>query len=204
MGAKITTILFDVGGVLGTNGWDGAARAKAVERFALDGDDFESRHAQVVDEFETGGLSLDDYLAFTVFHQSRRFDRETFRAFMFERSQPHPEALALVESLARSGGYLMGTLNNESLELNRHRIETFGLRRFFTVFFSSAFLGVRKPGAEIFRRALWIIQRQPQECLYTDDRSENVEAARNFGVQAIRYEDVPQLRHAFADFGVET
>jgi hypothetical protein len=34
--ATITHVFFDIGGVLGTNGWDRHERAKAVSRFALD------------------------------------------------------------------------------------------------------------------------------------------------------------------------
>jgi len=37
------------------------------------------------------------------------------------------------------------------LELNVYRIEKFGLARCFPVFFSSCFLGVRKPDEEIYR-----------------------------------------------------
>ncbi|MEI9969123.1 MAG: hypothetical protein WDM87_11020 [Terracidiphilus sp.] len=40
-------ILFDVGGVLLTNGWDHGERAAAVERFGLDAADFEARHEAV-------------------------------------------------------------------------------------------------------------------------------------------------------------
>ena len=40
-------ILFDVGGVLLTNGWDTRERALAVERFHLDPVGFEARHQRL-------------------------------------------------------------------------------------------------------------------------------------------------------------
>lgn len=59
--AKITALFWDNGGVLLTNGWDRDARKRAVEKFQLDWADFEDRHELVLDAFETGVLSLDDY-----------------------------------------------------------------------------------------------------------------------------------------------
>ena len=45
-------ILFDVGGVLLTNGWDQRERAAAVKNFQLDAAAFEARHADYFDAWE--------------------------------------------------------------------------------------------------------------------------------------------------------
>ncbi len=42
--AEISTILWDVGGVLLTNGWDHRERAAVLAQFALDPASFEQRH----------------------------------------------------------------------------------------------------------------------------------------------------------------
>ena len=56
-------VLFcDVGGVLLTNGWDRPARRRAAEVFRLDWEAFEQRHEVVAADFETGRLTLDEYL----------------------------------------------------------------------------------------------------------------------------------------------
>jgi len=41
---EITTLFWDVGGVLLTNAWDRAGRHRAAERFHLDWEDFQDRH----------------------------------------------------------------------------------------------------------------------------------------------------------------
>ncbi|MBO0724061.1 MAG: hypothetical protein J2P52_00550 [Blastocatellia bacterium] len=46
-----------------------------------------------------------------------------FEAFMFARSQPHPEMSEIVVALVGQEKYLLGANNNESLELKLHRIE---------------------------------------------------------------------------------
>ena len=71
----------------------------------------------------------DAYLEQAVFARRRSFSRDEFRAFMFARSMPHPDAIAVLDELARSRRYLIAALNNESVELNQYRIDRFELRR---------------------------------------------------------------------------
>ncbi len=188
-----TAVFFDVGGILLTNGWDRPARRRAAEQFHLNWDEFEERHESVVADFETGRIGIEGYLDCAVFHEPKTFKREEFRDFMFAQSQPHPRALAVARALARARRCLLATLNNESLDLNRHRIERFRLRDCFDVFLSSCYLGVRKPDERIYRLALQLTQRRNEECLYIDDRPLNIECARRIGMRAFRYSDAAQL-----------
>ena len=54
MTQPIELVLFDIGGVLGSNGWDREQRAAAVERFGLDAEDFQYRHEETVGAWESG------------------------------------------------------------------------------------------------------------------------------------------------------
>jgi putative hydrolase of the HAD superfamily len=201
--AEITTLFWDVGGVLLSNGWDRAERNRAVERFALEPEEFEARHERLVDAFETNNIGLDEYVRQTVFYRPRPFAPDEVRRFMFAQSQPFPESIAIAEGLARTRRYLMATINNESLELNAYRIRQFGLRDHFWAFYSSCFLGLRKPSATIFQRALDFTQRDPAECVMIDDRPENLEAPAALGMSAIRFESAAQLREDLASLGVD-
>ena len=60
-----------------------------------------------------------------------------------------------------------------------------------------------KPQPEIYRRALEITQRSPDECLFVDDRPMNVEVARILGIRSILHVDAAQLRTELRDAGVE-
>lgn len=200
---KPAVLFLDVGGVLLTNGWDRRARARAAARFGLDAEDFEARHETVVDAFETGRLGLARYLDRTVFHRPRPFGRGAFRRFMERQSRPHDDALALLPALSAVDGLLLATVNNESAALNRYRIETFGLRAHFQAFFSSCYVGLRKPDPAILRLAVRVLQREPEACLFVDDRAVNVEAARQAGIDAVRYEGAAPLRAALEARGIE-
>ena len=199
----ITTLFFDLGGVLLTNGWDRHSRRHCVESFGLDYEEFRDRHEFVADAFETGRMTIDDYLDRTVFYRERDFSRESFRAGMVAESRPFAEAIEVVAELADAGSYLLATLNNESRELNEARIEQFNLRRYFTVFFSSGFLGVKKPDQAIYRLTLQMTQRRPDECVFIDDRDLNLECAVTEGMHTIHYQDPIRLRRELAGLGID-
>jgi putative hydrolase of the HAD superfamily len=199
---RISLLLWDVGGVLLSNGWDHASRAAAVAQFHLDGAEFERRHAAHEVAFETGALDLTGYLDATVFYEPRSFSREEFREFLLHRSTAHVEALTTARALKRSGRYRLATLNNESRELNEYRIRTFGLGEVFDDFFSSCYTGRRKPDPVAYRTALDVTQRAPGETMFLDDRPENVAAADRLGLRTLRVLDPARLGDDLARAGV--
>ncbi|MBX9599974.1 MAG: HAD-IA family hydrolase [Bryobacteraceae bacterium] len=197
---KITTLLFDVGGVLLTNGWDRERRNRAVEKFRLDPVEFDRRHRVVDRDLEVGRITLDEYLAWTVFHQPRSFTLEEFRAFLCEQSEAHLPVIEFTRRL--SGHYRLAALNNESAELNQYRITRFGLREIIPVFLSSCYLGARKPEIVFYENALRILQRSPEECVFIDDRAENLDPARLLGLNGIHFRGLDALRDELTSYGV--
>ena len=201
--SEVTAIFWDIGGVLLTNAWDRAGRSRAVEHFGLDRDAYAERHGLIRAAFETGQIDLDRYLDRTVFYEERSFTRDDFTAFMFAQSEPLPGGLALVDRLVRRHRWLIATINNESTALNQHRIDRFDLRRYFTAFFSSCYLGVEKPDETMYLRALQMTQRSPGESVFIDDRALNVERARRVGMVGIQYHDAGQLERDLRSNGIE-
>src|SRR5258706_8325325 len=155
----ITTIFFDIGGVLLTDGWGHDSRRAAATQFNLDWEDFSDRHEKVAHLIETNRLTLERYLDRVIFCRPRSFSRDEFRAFVFAQSQPKPESLEIAHQLAELRKYFLATLNNEGLELNLYRIQHFDLGKYFEVFFSSCFLGLRQPVEAIYRTALNMTHR---------------------------------------------
>src|SRR5579863_504572 len=98
-------ILFDVGGVLLTNGWDRAERAAAVAHFGLNAQELDTNHFAVMEPWERG----------------------EFVSFMLAQSQPLPNgALPILAELAASNpcasnSCLIGALNNEARATNEYR-----------------------------------------------------------------------------------
>ncbi|MFZ0039559.1 MAG: HAD family phosphatase [Candidatus Acidiferrales bacterium] len=200
--SDVTTLFWDVGGVILTNGWDRPSRRLAVEKFQLEWEEFEDRHELLLNGFETGEIPLSEYLQRTVFYRERPFTRDEFEKFIFDQSRPLPDSLKLLGKLAARKQYFIAALNNESREINEYRIHAFHLRTYFDAFFSSCYLGVRKPDDGIYRRALSITQRDPSECVFIDDRGLNLECAKELGMRAIQFRDANQLRENLAKYGI--
>ena len=183
----LSHVFFDIGGVLGTNGWDHEQRARALQKFGLEHEEFEHRHHQVVGEFETGAMSLEEYLDVTVFYTPRLFSREDFELSMLSMSEANASTIEVARQVAHAGRVQLMTMNNESAVLNEYRIDRFGLRGLFRAFLSSCWLGVRKPTRAFFERGLAIAQADPTASLLVDDRDQNLAPAASLGMHVLRY-----------------
>lgn len=201
--AEITTLFWDIGGVILTNGWDRGSRQEAAIAFNFDYEEFQDRHDLSFPAFDTGHITLNEYLDRTLFYRTRSFTREEFTAFMFAQSKEYPDRRAILTAVARTGKYFIGAINNEPLELNQYRIEAFHLRRDFLVFFSSCYVRSRKPEEAIFRIALEVTQRPPEQCVFIDDRLLNLECPRRLGMSVIHCQNAEQLRSELRNHGVE-
>jgi putative hydrolase of the HAD superfamily len=200
---EISTLLFDVGGVLLTNGWDRNERAAVLEQFALDGVEFEQRHELANDAWEKGLMTAEQYLLQTVFYEPRPFTPTAFLQAMKERSVLLPHgAIRILQELAASEEVELAILNNEARELNDYRIERFEFGRYFDVFLSSCYLGLRKPDPKIFELALDVLQRDPEEVAFIDDRPGNCAAAEALGIHAIQYQDESQCAQTLERLGL--
>ncbi len=198
----IKALFLDIGGVLLTNGWDRTARALAARQFGLDLDDLNERHHLTFDTYESGKLTLDEYLDRIVFYQPRPFSRDAFKAFITAQSEPYPEMIGLVQALKRAYGLKLVAVNNEGRELNDYRIRQFGLNAFFDAFVSSCYVHFRKPDADIFRLALDVAQVAPGQVVYVDDRKLFVQVAGGLGMHCLHHTGEATTRRQLAQWGL--
>jgi putative hydrolase of the HAD superfamily len=201
--SAITTLFWDIGGVILTNGWDRGSRRQAAKAFDLDWEEFQDRHDLSFPAFDAGQITLNQYLDRTLFFRPRSFTREEFTAFMFAQSQEYADVRAILSKLASARKYFIAAINNEPFELNQYRIEAFDLRKDFQVFFSSCYVYARKPDETIFRIALAVTQRPPEQCVFIDDRSINLENPRRLGMNVIHHQSAPQLLAELQSLGIE-
>lgn len=205
---RITATFWDCGGVLLSNGWDHVARRQVAEHFGLDFDELERHHEQPNDAWERGQITLQEFLRQSVFYVPRHFTEEEFFARMRAASRVlYPRMIALLRSLrterasaSTPGIYL---LSNESRELMEYRIQTFGLTGLLDAFVVSSYIGLRKPEPAFFQCALEIFQRAPEECVFIDDREENVAAACKLGLHGIRLQTPQQVTVELERLGIQ-
>lgn len=192
--SKIKVVFMDIGGVLLTNGWGHKSRQKAASAFGFNYDEMNKLHYLIYNIFEIGSISLDAYLDTVLFNTPRDFSKAAFKEFMYAQSVELPDMLPWVKSWKKRTELPVFALSNENRELNEYRIKTFQLHDVFDGFFSSCYLGFRKPDPHIYQKAMEIVQVSPQECVYFDDRILLVNAAKKLGMNAVHHQEFEETK----------
>ena len=63
-------------------------------------------------------------------------------------------------------------------------------------------VGVRKPEKEIYEIAMQRANTKPQECLFIDDLLENIQAAKQIGIEGIHFRSSKQLKQDLVHLGI--
>ena len=74
-----------------------------------------------------------------------------------------------------------------------HALERFPVLQDFEQYFLSYEMGLMKPDPAFFHHILEALEAQADECIFIDDRAENVDAALSVGITAFRFVGVSQL-----------
>ncbi len=201
--AMIRTLLCDIGGVLLTNGWDLEVRRAAAARFGLELEELNERHHLTFDTFETGRITLDEYLRRVVFHERRDFGPDEFLAFVSGRWEPLSGMRELVRDLKERRGLRAVAVSNEGREFHDLRVRRFALGGVLDTFIVSGCVGLRKPDAAIYRLALDVSLTAPAEAVYIEDRPLFVEVARGLGIQSILHTDPRTTRDELSRLGLD-
>jgi putative hydrolase of the HAD superfamily len=104
----------------------------------------------------------------------------------------NPVMMEWVRALKR-GGLKIAILSNMPIEISRYMRQYAPWFRDFNYVCFSAEVQLAKPGAAIYHACLKLVNSRPEECLFIDDRAENVEAARALGMHAVKFVSVHEL-----------
>ena len=202
---SLRTIFWDIGGVLLTNGWDLSQRSRVLTRLGVDLARYEEIHDRANYYWERGLITARDFFDQTIFdpnpHFNLTFD-QLWPQVCAESRVLHPECLDMLAELKQAGQVRVATLNNESRELNGHRLDAFKLRSLFDYFICSGYVHEMKPHPGIFRSAIDISGFPARTAVLIDDKEENCAAAEAAGMQAIRFTSPAELRTALIELGV--
>jgi HAD superfamily hydrolase (TIGR01509 family) len=154
------------------------------------------KHPTAWGRFERAELCESEFLA-TFFADGRSFDSAGFRACV-RASYRWIDGIEELLSALHARGANMHTLSNYP-EWYTWIEEQLQLSRYVEWSFVSCKTGLRKPDAAAFQLAARVLEHEPEECLFIDDRLGNCEGARSIGMQAFQFTgDVRQLRSELA------
>ncbi len=104
----------------------------------------------------------------------------------------NPVMMEWVRAL-KNHGLKIAVLSNMPIEISTHMRRYAAWFRDFDYVCFSAEVQLAKPGAAIFYACLKVVGSKPEECLFIDDRADNVEAARALGMCAVRFVSLEEL-----------
>ena len=201
-GARLTAVVFDLGGVL--IDWD---PRYLYRRLFDDPDEMESFLAEVTtaewNGHQDAGRPWGEAIEILVAEHPER--RELIEAF----HRRWPEMLAgeipgTVDVLADLGaaGVRLVALSNWSAEMFPVARERFDFLAWFEGIVISGEVGVNKPDRRIFEHLTLRFGIEPEEAVFVDDSPANIEAATDLGFSAIQFTDATALRLALVRLGL--
>jgi putative hydrolase of the HAD superfamily len=137
-------------------------------------------------DYERGQLSTVEYVRLGSEAAHLKCSPEQFLAAFVDIFWPNPEVCELIPKLAERHRLVLASNTNDAHY--RKYCEQFASEiGKFSAKCPSHFAGSRKPNEAYFAYCQQFAEANPEECLFLDDLRVNVEAARNFGWQAIEY-----------------
>lgn len=197
----ISTLIFDLGGVLVLTHWERVTSPLA----RLSG-----RTPEAVMELIVKGNAYYPFMRGELtpreFHQRMseelgfRLDFHSFIETWASIIAPNPDIAGLVERLR--GGYRLALGSNTDVIHHARGLEVQEALRHFKEGLLSFELGCCKPDPAFFTSGLGKLGVAPAECLFIDDRPENVASARSVGIVAVQFHSAPRLQQDLERMGV--
>jgi putative hydrolase of the HAD superfamily len=185
---KISTIIFDLGGVI--LDLDQGKTLRAFARKGLDLEDV-NEASPIFTDFETGKITAADFRqGIKSLFKGNITDTEIDEAWNAMLLDTYEERFRIIEGLRKQFRiYLLSNTNSIHIDfvrdyLNKH----FSIERWDNLFdkqYLSYEIGLRKPHKNIYEYVLNDIQKQPQECLFIDDSFANIKGAESAGIQTL-------------------
>jgi putative hydrolase of the HAD superfamily len=193
----MTWVVFDYGEVICTRT---EALPELAARLGVPPTDFESAYWEHRDAYDRG-ISEATYWKAVADTLGVDIDADTVaeltRIDVTGWARLHPDSAALLEELAHAGTRL-ALLSNAPASFARFAEQQPWAQHFHTRVFS-ADVGCAKPDAKIYELLVSRLDARPQDCVFFDDRSSNIEGARAVGLRAYLWQGADHARQVLAE-----
>lgn len=194
--SSIRAVILDYGDVISQSP-DSASISAMADVFEVPVDRFLNLYAATRHEYDRGDVDAEKYWARIA--QAAGAELSPYQLTHLRQtditmwSNVRPEMLRWAEKL-RAAGFKTAMLSNMHDDMVQHlRSDSAWATRFNCLTLSSA-IGMAKPEPQIFQHCLECLQVAPDEALFVDDRTSNVEAAQALGIKGVVANSLAELR----------
>lgn len=203
MWKKITTVFFDIGGVL-VDIDPGRTLNYLSERAGVSREIMEASFPEFAHhDYERGKINDHEFFQAVkkALPQPNLLDETSFWAGWRLLVGNETAAVDILKGLSRQLPiWIISNTNPRHIQEEGKRFSFF---EHVTGTVYSYHVGSRKPEPEIFMTALALAEVKPKESLFIDDVFENVVQARKLGVNALTYDSADQLKAEIKKLGLD-
>ncbi|MEM5803181.1 MAG: HAD family phosphatase [Candidatus Aenigmatarchaeota archaeon] len=154
----------------------------------------------LVDNFNEAKIKEDEFFKEIKNITKYNFNEKDLKKQIIDLHKPIKPVIDILKKLKSKYKLCLLTNNNSWLnEIDKKH----HFYQYFDVVINSYDFKVAKPNKKIYQIALSRLKVKPSECIFIDDKKENVSAAEKYGIKSIKYKNPKQLLKDLKKFGVE-
>lgn len=188
----IKNLIFDNNGVLATSDRE-ATLMKIADYLELTFADVEKPWLQEYSKLNDGIITSDQFLRKVLFRLAREGKFEGVKRIYFNCYENKEEMHELAKKLSKS--YRLALISNFGDAFSEFNKKWKLEEIFGDSIFVSCFLKMHKPNPEIFKYVLEIMNMNPSETIFIDDKEENVKTAIALGMHVILFNTPEQFQN---------
>jgi len=192
----IKVVIFDAGNVV-CKSWLDTARKYFSKKLGISREEFEHAFHACDHDSAVGKEPIEEFVRKLSGKIGREIDFNEFIKFVLD-VQLNKNVVNLAKGLGKK--YTVAMLSDDC-EPNTSKLRN-AVKDAFHEFYFSNELGMRKPDKRIFRTVINKLYTKPDECLFIDDKSENVKAAKSVGMHAVQFVSYEKLLKDLKNHGV--
>lgn len=193
-------VVFDWGNVIGFSDRSVVVNFMC-DSFHFSESEFESTNIEKRKALKSGKSDIDFWLEYAQKKNIRlpKDWAQKYTAVLKESVGADPDMYVLVDQL-KENGIRVGMLSNIDDRYTK-LIRDFGFYEPFEPCLLSCEMGLEKPDPKVYDLLIKTIQLDPQQIVFIDDKTENVEAAKAIGIDAILFESGSQVKEELTKRG---
>ena len=198
----IDVIVFDLGGVIVNVNFDSPLgklfdNSGTVSNTLKDESDFSS----LLRQYETGKISAVDFHKKIVGHLEIKLSFDEFESVSNDAIEAGDDGIdSIVKTLSKK--YQLAILSNTNPVHYEHIKEKYSIIGLFEHILLSYETGTLKPDIEAYKKLIHATSKPPSQHLFIDDRIENINAAKEIGMDGIHYSSVKGLVAQLRERGI--
>lgn len=197
----IKVIILDYFGVFTRPGTFTKVIHEYSEKYGLDEEKFRKLRRELWDKARVEEISEGEFWKRLVKGMKIPVPLEKMRVEWYNYFEPVRETFNLVTRLKKR--YRVVLITNTLREWFGFWKDRFSLDEVFDVILTSFEEKVAKNGKEIYLVALRRLKVKPEECVFVDDKEENLETARKLGMNVILFKNPGQLERELKKLSLE-